>query len=70
MARKLENPLENPHPTTGPSALRILDWDEGGPYPHGWFGVEISYRRARPDSLPDRPPLRAVIDQGDTPSKY
>jgi len=65
MARKVDHPADVNRPPAHPGALTIVDWDEGAPSPHGWFGIEIIYRHERSANLPQSggAPLRAVIDE-------
>ena len=62
MARKIKNSAEGARPAAGPAALDILEWDEGGPYSQGWFGVEITYRRAADEWRGQDSRSRLVID--------
>jgi len=65
MARKFKREAERNQSKGHSSAVRILEWDEGGP-PQAWVGIEITHRRAGGfPSMPIHAPLRAVIEYGD-----
>jgi hypothetical protein len=73
MARKLNNQSGDPGTTTAQwSALSISDWDEGAPYPNGWFRVEITHRH--PECPPGRISLQAalyrVLGEASEPSTF